>query len=303
MNLDYFVDHDIHAGLSGIDVDFKQLDLGNGLLLRQTYAHLMAPFVMAFGRPELGKPHPAPWKAALGGLGLDITAELVIPRGVDTGSAHRVDVVRMINALIRMWVMPTVVVPVLSNISFSDAAKAPDNTTHFFPFEVQPRFFPIDLRARTVTQLTQFEWVRNNWRSAIELASANNELRIAVAALDALQFIPDSGLGLISLWGALEALFSPAKTELRFRVSALIASYLEPFGPARAALQKKTARLYDARSAVAHGAGNRDLQLVLDTYDVLRRVVFKIFTDQHVPSKLELEANLFGSAETIEGDS
>ena len=109
MKLDYFVDHDIHAGLSGIEIDFKQLDLGNGLLLRQTYAHLMAPFLMAFGRPEPNKPHPAPWKAALGGLGLDITAELVIPRGVDTGSAHRVDAVRMINALIRMWVIPTVV--------------------------------------------------------------------------------------------------------------------------------------------------------------------------------------------------
>jgi hypothetical protein len=297
MNLDYFVEHDIHAGLSGMDVDFKQLDFGNGLLLRQTYAHLMAPFLMAFGRPEPGKPHPAPWKAALGGLGLDVTVELIVPRNADTGSAHRIDVVRMINALIRMWVIPSVVVPVLSNISFSDAAKAPDNTTHFFPFEVQPRFFPIDSRAGKTTQLTQFEWVKNNWRSTIELAGANSELRIALAALDAMQFIPDPGLGLISLWGALEALFSPAKAELRFRVSALIASFLEPFGPARASLQKKAARLYDARSAAAHGAGNRDLQVVLDTYDLLRRVLIKIITDKHVPSKLELEANLFGDAE------
>jgi hypothetical protein len=31
-----------------------------------------------------------------------------------------------------------------------------------------------------------------------------------VAALDAIQFVSDSGLDLISLWGALEALFSPA---------------------------------------------------------------------------------------------
>jgi len=35
-------------------------------------------------------------------------------------------------------------------------------------------------------------------------------LRIAVAALDAIQFVLDSGLRLISLWGVLEALFSPA---------------------------------------------------------------------------------------------
>jgi hypothetical protein len=197
MNLDYFVDQDIHAGLSNIDVDFKQLDLGNGLLLRQTYAHLMAPFLMAFGRPEPGKPHPTPWKAALGGLGFDVTVELILPRDADTGSPHRVDVVRIINALIRMWVIPSVVAPVLSNISFSDAAKSPDNTTHFFPFEVQPRFFPIDSSGGTAIQLTQFEWVRKNWRSTIDLASSNNELRIAVAALDAIQFISDPGLGLI----------------------------------------------------------------------------------------------------------
>ena len=297
MTLNYFLDHDIHAGLSGIDVEFKQLDLGSSVLLRQTYAHLMAPFLVAFRRAEPGKAHPPPWKAALGGLGLDVTLELVIPTGVDTGSAHRVDIVRMIAALIRMWVIPSVLVPVLSNISFSDAAKAADNTTHLFPFEVQPRFFSMSSQPGMVIPTTQFEWVRLNWRSAMELAAGNEGLRIAVAALDALQFLPDPGLGLVSLWGALEGLFSPAKTELRFRVSALIACYLEPFGPARSELQRRIARLYDERSAVAHRGAKSDPVLVLNTYDVLRRVVIKIISDRHVPSRAELEVNLFGAAE------
>ena len=39
----------------------------------------MAPFLMAFAPASPGKPHPAPWKPANGGLAIDINAELFLP--------------------------------------------------------------------------------------------------------------------------------------------------------------------------------------------------------------------------------
>lgn len=44
-----------------------------------------------------------------------------------------------------------------------------------------------------------------------------------------------NAVSLLAVWGALEHLFSPAKQELRFRVTTNIAAYLESPGPTRMA--------------------------------------------------------------------
>ena len=57
-------DHDLFGGLSGASLTVDRYDLGSGIVISRTFAHLMAPFVMAFAPAEPGKPHPAPWRAA-----------------------------------------------------------------------------------------------------------------------------------------------------------------------------------------------------------------------------------------------
>jgi hypothetical protein len=81
---------------------------------------------------------------------------------------------------------------------------------------------------------------------------------------------------------------------LRFRVSALIAAFLEPPGESRLAVQKHVAALYDKRSAAAHGLPRHDRNDVLDTLNLLRRVALMIIDNKKVPTKRELEAKLFG---------
>ena len=48
---------------------------------------------------------------------------------------------------------------------------------------------------------------------------------------------------MVSLWAGLESLFSPSTMELRFRVSALISSYLHEHGKERQNLYKKIMKL------------------------------------------------------------
>ena len=76
---------------------------------------------------------------------------------------------------------------------------------------------------------------------------------------------------------------------MRFRVSALIASFLEKPGSSRRELQKKIAKLYDKRSAAAHGQPKHDQQHLLETFNLLRNVLFKIIESGYVPNQEQLD--------------
>lgn len=39
---------DLYAGVSGLELSEDSFDLGDGVIPSRTYAHLMAPFTMAF---------------------------------------------------------------------------------------------------------------------------------------------------------------------------------------------------------------------------------------------------------------
>jgi len=74
-----------------------------------------------------------------------------------------------------------------------------------------------------------------------------------------------------------------------------MASYLESPGRKRKQKFQRVLQLYDARSKAAHGSAKHDSSTLYDTYDLLRRVVIKMIEERAVPSKAELESELFGS--------
>lgn len=171
---------------------------------------------------------------------------------------------------------------------------AADNENRFEPLEIESRYFSLEASEGTVITPDRLYWVTEHWSTAIELRENHAELRLAMDALDRGQFIPNYALTIVSLWAALEALFSPAKTELRFRVSVLIASYLKEPGKERQKLHKRIMRLYEDRSAAAHGLAKSNPNALLETFELLRQVILKMIGEHHVPSKEELEAALFG---------
>ena len=79
----------VFAGLAHATLEPTSFDLGNGVVLSHTYAHLMAPFMVAFHPAEPGKAHPTPWAAARGGLGFDIHLQLQVPGSVQGGGVRR----------------------------------------------------------------------------------------------------------------------------------------------------------------------------------------------------------------------
>jgi hypothetical protein len=289
----------LHAGLSGIELQEPCFDLGFGLTLSKTYAHLMAPFMIAFKPALSGLHHPAPWKAAQGGNSFDISAELCVPAEIEGDFGSKIEVARTVLFLLRLGVNPATTLPVFSNHAFAVLSEVRDNEARLFPYEVQPRHFPLGVLGGTATP-EAVGWVSKKWPVTHKLILKNTEFSLAVAAIDSGQFVQQSALALVSLWGALEALFSPSTAELKFRVSALIAAFLEPPGRARHALHKDIAKLYDKRSAAAHGKPKHDADDLLATFNLLRRVILEIIDRGEVPTKEKLEAALFGGESSVE---
>lgn len=290
----------VYAGLSGLKLDEQHFELGHGVCLSRTYAHLMAPFLMAFKPAPPGLHHPGPLKAASGGFGFDVSAELMIPASAEERFGSKIGVARTILFLLRLGVNPATTLPIFANHPFNSLTEVEDKEARLQPFEVQPRHFPLGIVGGRATP-EAVKWVADRWEVTHRLIRGNAEFALAVDAIDGGQFVQNSALTLVSLWGALEALFSPSTSELRFRVSALVAAFLKAPGTERHNLQREVAKLYDKRSAAAHGKPKHEAEDLLATFNLLRDILMKIIDRGAVPTKESLDALLFGSLCATDG--
>jgi len=285
----------IYAGIANFPAELGTIDLGSGVTLQPTYAHLMAPFLMAFNPAPVNAAHPGPWAAVKGGLNIDINAELYIPTSFSASGFDRLNTVWWITSLFRLSLSPRIHVPVITNRPFKEVPNDCQNAD-LLPIEAFTHghhgtlYQPVNARESS-------EWVVRTWQRAQPLMK-NARFHDTYQALDTIWSTPSPSLALLTLWGALENLFSPAKQELRFRVSSNIACYLEPYGSRRLELQRKLLRLYDARSSAAHGTSKEFGNALVETQDIARRAMHKMLETLHVPTKDELDALLLGSEST-----
>lgn len=250
---------------------------------------------MAFAPAPSGSAHPGPWKAASGGLGWDVQAEIEIPYIPEATFNDRVNFVRTIVALIRLWASPSLTAPVISTIPFSAAAKAPDNAAQFLPFETEPMHMRLKSSSDSCLSRQSLAWIRKVLPKCVLLVDQHPEIDMAIVALDRSQFVREPALILMSLWAALEAIFSPDKAaEIKFRIAVRIACYLASTGQDRLDLYNKVRKLYNARSAAAHGNPKWKPNVSLfETYLLLRGVFIEIVDRNHFPTHHELESLIF----------
>lgn len=287
---------DLHAGLTGLELDTDSVHLGDGILLSPTHAKFLTPLTLVNTIPPSPDPlkvKPAYWQ--MGTREQNITAQVIIPRHLAKSFEERFELARFIVLILRLWSDPGIGLHVVSSHRFEELCELPESTCPFMlPIETRPRHFPLGTVDPT-SVLASLAWVRDNWKTAHKLYSSSTEFRLAADSLDAGQFVPNHALTLVSLWASLEAIFSPSTSELKFRVSALIAAYLERPGSERLALQKKVASLYDMRSAAAHGKPRHEPEHLLRTFELVRRVLLRMIHEAVVPSKELLERRLFGA--------
>jgi hypothetical protein len=284
----------LYAGLSGVNLAVETFDLGHEIVLTRTFARLNEMFFMHFVPTTPDQPFPKIIKDVKTGFGLDINVQLYIPNWKTFGCLDRLNIVWLIAVLIRLKTNPAVIIPVVADRPFASIPESWEEAEIIPMEEVSSRrLVPVKSRKLDLDE-TDLVWIREHWQPSVTLMNNNREFNTAVQAVDFSLTAKSSSLALITLWGALEQLFSPAKQELRFRVSASIASYLEPPGSQRLALYKKTLKLYDARSEAAHGTSGKHTDPLIETYALIRRILIKMIEDGHVPDRDEIEKLMFG---------
>lgn len=281
----------LYGGISEVSFPPHQFDFGEGVVISPTKAHLMRPFLMTFERPETSFPA---MQNASGSFGFDIVAEIKIPAEFNLPDwFDRPNTIWWLAALIRLRTTSQLRIPVLSSESFSNALNVKSS---FWPVEPESENSRLLLDPISKGSISDddLNWVRRHWITGGRLMRTSHEFNLAFQAFDQSTFTRDPTLALLLLWSALEPLFSPAKAELRFRISANIATFLEHAGSKRAALQKEIAKLYDARSAAAHGGSQQALKPLTETYTLMRRILLRMVDGNRVPTIAEIEASLFG---------
>jgi len=276
-------------------LESPDFSLGSGIRLSQTYAHLMAPFMMAFSPAPPGEHHPAPWSAVKGGFGFDIHVQLEIPSTTASSLSLEPEFIAWwITALLRLRLGPIFIVPVLGEQSF-ESAKIHHTSAKYYPNEIESRFLVLDPNARRTLTEVDVAWVAKYWIDASTLFYGIDSFRTIFEATDQCMFARHRSLAMIWLWGGLEAIFSPGEAELRYRISSVIASFLEPPGVPRMNAQKTISKLYESRSATAHGRKDKKRDSLQETYSIARRAVVKMIEENRIPTHVELEAKLFGA--------
>ncbi|VVE46076.1 HEPN domain-containing protein [Pandoraea terrigena] len=289
------VESDVNFGLSGINLEGKVIDMGQGIQLRPTFAHLFSTDVLAFAQPASPLSfHPGPWQAVSRRPGVDITAELFIPKEYGHKRVKRIEVGHTIISLLRLWYDPRVTTQVLTKGPIAPMRDRKDKGGEFIGMihGGRERFVEIAPVAGD-NDLTKIDWVAENWSAAVDLRGESTEFDFALDTFDNAQCIPNTAMMLVSIWGALEAIFSPHKAELVFRVSAQLAAFLEGRGATRMAMQREIVKLYNLRSAAAHGSPKHGSSDLIATFHLLRMAIIRMVERKSVPDKEALEKLLF----------
>jgi hypothetical protein len=147
-----------------------------------------------------------------------------------------------------------------------------------------------ELSEGTTVHEDDAQWIKDNWYSSLPL-SGDPALAFAVRSLYHSHRATEE-LGVVSVWGALERLFSTNAAELKYRVCTNIAAFLEPPGNERYLMFKQLTRLYDDRSAAAHGSPMKSKTAYIDSFHIASRAILRMIELGQVPTKENLEREL-----------
>jgi hypothetical protein len=281
----------MYGGVAGVRLEVEQFELGHGLVLKQTSARFIAPFMMKFPSSEPGVTH-GKMSAVSEGIALEIQMQLFIPSSFQVSDFFdRLNTLWWITALIRLRGAHRAQLPVVSDRPFAEIAEN-WRLAKSFPVEVFPRRLPSTNNVEKLSQ-EDLNWLRDIWLPGGKMMAKSSAFNDTFQALDGAGAMPTRAVATLAIWGAFEHLFSPGKQELRFRVSANMATFLEPAGTGRLNLQKDIMRLYDVRSSIAHGVKSPTNDAWLNTFSLANRILNKILVTGRVPTKDDLEYALF----------
>jgi hypothetical protein len=274
---------DLFGGISGFNLPVEHYELLPGLTLSRTYAHLMAPFMMAFARPlKAGMPHPGPW-ASLREGGMTISVELRLDADRPPVGFDRLNTLWFVVALMRLRLALPLQMPVLSDRPFQEV-PANAEVANLIPIELDIAHFRPSLATAAEHDLL---WVRNNIIAAAELMREPAFNR-ALQTLDRVVRSPHSGAGIVIAWASIETLIRPGSRQITARVCRALAAYLFPPGSGRDRAYGKIAASYEARGGAAHAGALPESEQYQSAFQLAREAIMNAIEQRALPNVEDL---------------
>jgi hypothetical protein len=282
----------IFAGLSDVTLPESRSPLGEDAELERIYGYLISPKLLAYAPAPPGQHNPAPWSAVDGGDGIEFHVQLMV-QNAESDEAAR-DSVWCIAALFRLAKYPFLLAPVIADQPLvAPSTSSANGTPVIRTFETQRRIFTSPTGKVVCMSREDIDWVGRHWRRCQALFKGHPKFAAVFRAFDMATVSGRSVPSLLPIWTGLETLFSFSRGEVRFRSAAFISTYLEPPGPTRLELYRRILKLYNERSAAAHGPEKVDLGSLTESYVLLRNALVKIVDSGNLPTQDALEKDLF----------
>jgi hypothetical protein len=272
----------LHGGIAGVEIEPVEFNLATGLVIRRTFAHVMAPYLIAFAPPPRPRaPHPAPWKAARGGVGFDVLVEVALSADARPTSFDRLNTLWLVLALIRLRTGAAARMPVVSDTPYTEVPRSEEEPT-FWPIEMAPAHLRLVPDPPTILTAADLEWVRDHLTSGAALMDDPSFNR-AMQALDGVTWAHSSGAAIIIVWAAIETLFRPGRQDVSRKLATAVAAYLRPPGPDRDRLFQRIRSLYQVRSGTAHASKPPQAEGMFESLGIARAAFCKAIEGRELP--------------------
>lgn len=221
-----------------------------------------------------------------------VTHELAVLKDVQGDPQQPFNLGWWIISAIRCRTLADILVPAVASVSWDAIPAVEAGTCKVQLLEDVPA--ARRMGAVVAVSNESLDWVQQHLMGWIDLLE-RPAFRLAVDSLTTHHQQANLRMSAASLWAGFEALFG-ISSELRFRLSALAASYLEEPGPGRLALYRRIKTLYDYRSKAVHGATTTDAHLeehIVEVRGLLSRLMCRMTEAGTFPSGEDFEARLF----------
>ena len=281
-------DGPLFGGLSGATLGVEQFEICEGLIVRQTYAHVMSPYILAFHRPKrTDGHHPGPWKTTRGGMWIDVEIEIELKEAVQPTSFDRVNTLWWALALLRLSTGAKLRMPVVSNTSFTSIARSATEPT-LWPIETLPsQFLTVPDPPRAIGQ-EDLVWVREAFFSGSLLMKVQAFGR-SFQTFDQAIWAHSPGSAIIVIWAALETLIQPGKNHVTKKLASSLSVLLEQSGASRDRLFQRVSSLYNARGSSAHASLSPTSEQLMSSFDIARRSFIACIDNHKIPNFAELQ--------------
>lgn len=279
-----------YGGLSGAQIDVERFVITDGILIRKTFAHVFAAYMVALKPPEKPcKHHPAPWYPTDRGLSFDVEVEIGISRDFPELGFDRLNSLWFVSALLRLITGGPFRMPVAADMSFKGIEHS-DAKPKLFSLEVQPEQLRTVLDPSSRIELRTLEWLAKYYVGAAKLMK-NPDFNRAFQTFDSAIWAHSAGASIVMLWAALEALMRPGRKGISKKLALLTATFLHNSKSERDKRFQDVRRLYEARGTVVHNSSEIEATEYFDTWRLVREVITRCIELNRIPNSGELLAD------------